>query len=123
MPDWTWVMSRRFATMLIKSALVIALLDGSVIRKNPRLLPEEMRVGSQKRRRILAGKSVEVKEPLGDPAPTEPGPLLGVRGAARADRLLRRFAPRAEGLAESPVHPLLDRSRRLLFYFSYLADQ
>src|SRR5260370_42013085 len=114
-PDWTWVMSGRFATMWNRPALVSAFLDGSVVRKNRRLLPEEMRVGSQKRRRILAGKSVEVKEPLGDPASNEPGPLLGVRGVSGADRLLSRLDPRGEGLAESPVHPLLHRGRRFLF--------
>ena len=29
-PDWTWVMSSRLATMLMRSALVIAFLDSLI---------------------------------------------------------------------------------------------
>src|SRR5262249_31340530 len=39
MPDWTWVMSSRFATMLIRSAFVIAFLDDSVISQVSRHRP------------------------------------------------------------------------------------
>src|SRR5260221_14348601 len=103
--------------MLIRSALVIAFLDGSdILTGLPRLLraPFSCARRSSENRRILARESAEVKESSGDPS-------LRVRSASRGDRLLRGSGPQPEGLGEGLVDLLLHRGARLALHPGDLA--